>query len=182
MVTIVPATIEDCPVVQNMWLYYIYDMGRECGFNEGWECPTDISFKPDDLTPYFTEPTKKAYLIKVNNQIAGFILLNKIGTLPQTEWNMGEFYIVGKFQGKGIGRNAAHQIWDKHPGLWEVSVIPENKSAHAFWRSTISQFTGGIYHEEVKLKDVRFGRYKAKRVIFSFDSKKKDKGIKTPVL
>ena len=63
---------------------------------------------------------------------------------------MGEFFILAKFQGIGIGSRAALEIWQTHPGLWEVSIIPENKPALAFWRKTISTFTAGFYTEELK--------------------------------
>ena len=81
---------------------------------------------------------------------------------------MGEFFILAKFQGKGIGRAVAHQIWHMHPGTWEVSVIPENKTALTFWRNAISIFTGGKYFEEMKTVD--HDEHQPKRYILTFDT------------
>ena len=169
-----PATITDYPFIQHMWLFYIYDMGRECGFNKGWECPANPSFVPDDITSYFNDSARRAYLIKVGDEPAGFVLLNQAGTLPDTQWNMGEFFILAKFQGKGIGTEIAHQLWKIHPGRWEVSVIPENKSALIFWRKVVSKFTGSCYVEAIN--DVDYDQNQPKRYVLSFDTKKLQRG------
>lgn len=169
---IIPATIIDYPIIENMWHFYIYDMGRYCGLNEGWEDPINLSFIPDDLTNYFVDEDRKAFLVKVGNELAGFVLLNKKGRLSDTQWNMGEFFIIAQYQNKGIGEQVVHQIWSMYQGLWEVSVIPENTSALAFWRKAISKFTDGQYLEEVKIVDCR--DQKASRYILSFNTSKSE--------
>jgi predicted acetyltransferase len=169
---IIPATISDHPIIQNLWRFYIYDMGRYCEFNEGWEDPTDLSFTSDDLTVYFSDKTRKAFLIKVGSELAGFVLLNKVGSLADTQWNMAEFFIIAKFQGKVIGQQVAHQIWEEYQGFWEVSVIPENKSALPFWRKVISIFIKGQYLEEIKV--VTFYGPEVQRYILSFNTVKDD--------
>jgi predicted acetyltransferase len=78
------------------------------------------------------------------------------------------FFFLKKFQSKGVGREVAHQIWDMHQGIWEVSVIPENKPAHAFWQKIISAYTSGHYVEEIK--DVDYDAHQPKRIVFTFDS------------
>lgn len=53
---IIKAKANDYPIIQHMWPFYIYDMGRYCGFNPGWECPASPGFVPDDLSSYFVSP------------------------------------------------------------------------------------------------------------------------------
>ncbi len=153
-----------------MWPFYIYDMGRYCGFDQGWEDPTDLSFVADDLTHYFRDKTRKALLITVGNEHAGFVLLNKVSIRSGTQWNMGEFFISAKFQGKGIGQRVAHQIWKEYSGLWEVSIIPANKRALYFWRRAVSNFTNDQYIEEIKTIDCC--GHDALRYILSFNTVK----------
>lgn len=167
---IIPATIEDYPIIQNMARFYVYNLSRDCGFiSEDWVLPADGLYESFDFKPYFQDPTRKAYLIKVKDELAGFVLLNCATTSPDTEWNMGEFFILAKFQRKGIGKKVANRIWEIHPGLWEVSILPENKRALAFWRKIISDLTDGKYSEE--MKDVDFDVHRPKRCILSFDTK-----------
>jgi predicted acetyltransferase len=149
-VEILPATLNDYPVIQNMARFYVYDLSRECGFiSEDWACPSNGLYESFDFKDYFEDPSKRAYLIKIRDELAGFALLNQEGIAPETDWNMGEFFILAKFQGKGVAQYVAHQLWNMHPGLWEVSVIPENKKALGFWRKTVSQLNRSDYLEEV---------------------------------
>ena len=150
---LIKATLADYPLIENMWRFYVYDMGRYCGFNEGWECPADLSFVPDDLTSYFVDQTRKAFLVKVGGELAGFVLLNKVSTKPEIDWNMGEFFILGKYQGKGIGEQVAVQIFEKFPGVWEVTVTPENVGALKFWRKIITVYSDNAFSEDRKIVD-----------------------------
>ena len=172
---LIPATIKDLPLIQRLWLFYVYDMERYCGFNKGWESPIDPSFIPDDLIPYFVDPTKKAFLIKINTELAGFVLLNQSGLLPTTKWRIDDFFISAKFQGKGIGRQVAHHLWNTYPGCWELSVIPENKNALTFWRHVVSTFTNGIYLEEIHTTGL--DQQQKRRCILSFNSEIQTQGL-----
>ncbi len=168
-VHLLPATLADYPTIQNMARFYVYDMSRECGFiSADWAIPTDGLYESFNFKNYFGDPTRKAFLVKVGEELAGFVLLNQIGTEPKTNWNMGEFFILAKFQHKGIGKQVAHEIWDMHPGNWEVSVLPENKSALSFWRRTIGAYTDG--HYMCATKQITFDGQQPQRTIFAFDT------------
>jgi predicted acetyltransferase len=169
MVKLTKATIDDYPTIQNMARFYVYDMSRYCGFiSDEWEFPKNGLYESHDFKKYFIDKTREAFLVKIEDELAGFVLLNKTGALPDTEWNMGEFFIIAKFQGKGIAREIANQIWKTHPGKWEVSVIPENERALIFWRKTINHFTEGNYQEAIK--DIDYDKSQPKRYILSFDA------------
>mgnify|MGYP002712455112 CR=1 FL=1 len=71
--------------------------------------PQDGLYAANDYKKYFIEADRKAYLIKVNNEIAGFVLLNKIGTTNKLDWNMAQFFILARFQNKGIGKQVAQK-------------------------------------------------------------------------
>jgi predicted acetyltransferase len=139
---LIKATIVDYPIIQHTWLFYIYELGRYCGSINGWEYPVNLDFIPDDLTSYFTSPNQ-AFLIKIKNELAGFILLNKTGAQLNIDWNMAEFFILAQFQERGIGQSITHKLWKTHAGYWEVSIIPENRPALAFWQKTISALIKG---------------------------------------
>ncbi|MCC8467477.1 MAG: hypothetical protein LN589_01920 [Rickettsia endosymbiont of Eriopis connexa] len=55
--------------------------------------PQDGLYEAVDYKKYFKEADRKAYLIKVQQEIAGFVLLNKVGTHDKIDWNMAEFFI-----------------------------------------------------------------------------------------
>ncbi|MCZ6925162.1 MAG: hypothetical protein O7D30_07525 [Rickettsia endosymbiont of Ixodes persulcatus] len=63
--------------------FYIYDISRYCGFTSDeydWALPQDGLYEAVDYKKYFTETDQKVYLVKVNEEMAGFVLLNKVGT------------------------------------------------------------------------------------------------------
>lgn len=169
MPTLQLATLDDYETIQNMARFYAYDMSRECGFiADEWAFPKNGLYESHDFKKYFIDATRKAYFVKIEDELAGFVLLNKAGEYIDTEWNMGEFFIVAKYQNKGIGKQVAELIWKLHAGKWEVSVIPENKKSLHFWRKIVSDFTKNKYTEE--MKDVIYDKFQPKRYILRFSA------------
>lgn len=170
MPNIIPATLIDYPTIQNMARFYVYEMSRYCGLTStDWACPEDGLYESFDFKSYFIDPTREAFLIKVDKELAGFCLLNKAGVSQDTTWNMGEFFILARFQRRSFGSLVTHQIFKSHPGQWEVRIIPENQAALRFWRKTVGNFTNGNYIEEIKMIDSVHGQNK--RFILTFEAK-----------
>jgi predicted acetyltransferase/RimJ/RimL family protein N-acetyltransferase len=168
-VSIIQATIDDYPCIQNMARFYVYDLSRECGsISSDWAIPENGLYESFDFKNYFEEPSRKAYLVKVYDEIAGFVLLNQATEDATNTWNMGEFFIIAKFQDVDIATRVAKQIWNMHPGMWEVSVIPNNKSALRFWGKSISEFTYGAFNKQIK--EVAYDDKAPRRIIFEFDT------------
>lgn len=138
-------------IIQNLACFYTYDMSRYCGFLPGWETPHDGRFTCFDLSRYWSEPNRYPFLIKVDNELAGFALVHKIGSSNDVDWTIGEFFIIAKFQGKGVGRTAAHKLFKQFPGKWEVMQIPQNTPAIAFWEKVIGEFSGGDLTKSQKI-------------------------------
>jgi predicted acetyltransferase len=149
MVSIIKATLDDYPLIQNMARFYVYDRTAYMG----WECPENGLFECIDFKHYFENPDEKAFLIKVYDEIAGFVLLDKTHLLEPVDWNMGEFFILAKFQGKGIASTVARKIFKEHHGKWSIAVMQENIKAVKFWRKIISDASHGNYREVFKASD-----------------------------
>ncbi len=150
-ITITHATKEHMSVIQNMARFYAYDLSKSCGFYElyDWSFPPNGLYEAIDLSKYWEEPDRYPFIIHVDNELAGFALINKIGHLPLTDWNMGEFFIVGKFQGKGVGRQVAFELFDQFPGQWEVMQMPPNVPAIKFWKKIIAEYSHHQFEESV---------------------------------
>ncbi len=162
---IISATLADYPTIQNIAQFYVYDASRVCGFSVS----ENGLYEPIDYKSYCEEPTKKALLIKIANEITGFALLNQSGLDTKTHWKIDQFFILSKFQGQGVGSRVAYHIWDMHPGIWEVSVIPTNKPALLFWQKTIATYTTGNYSQ--KTTRVTYDEHHPHRILFTFDSR-----------
>lgn len=154
-VRLLPATILDYPAIQNMARFYVYDRTPYMG----WECPESGLFECIDFKHYFENTDEKAFLIHVGNEIAGFVLLDRMNLLEPNHssksegWNMGEFFILAKFQGKGVASTVIREIFKEHPGKWTIAVMPENIKAVKFWRKMIAEATQGDSQEVFKTED-----------------------------
>lgn len=170
------ATIKDYQIIQNMARFYVYDLSKSCGFNSyDWAMPNDGLYESFDFKEYL-EPSssREAYIVKVNHieahdpELGGFVLINKDTISTDNDWNMGEFFIISRFQRHGLGSIVATQIWEKYPGKWEISVIPENIQATNFWEKTIKIYTNRKFLYETKTID--YDEYQPKRIVFSFST------------
>lgn len=150
-ITLVPASKEDKATIQNLGRFYVYEMSRYCGFLPSWETPSNGLFECIDLSSYCEKPGRYAFLVKVDDELVGFVLINKVGSTPDVDWNIGEFFIVSKFQGKGVGRYVAEQVFNQFPGTWETSQIPENKAAIEFWDRVVSRYSNGQFEKTLKI-------------------------------
>lgn len=150
-IVLVSVGMEDKAILQNLGRFYVYEMSKYCGFLPGWEIPWNGLFECIDLSSYCEKPDRHAFLVKVDDEVAGFVLINKVGSTPDVDWNMGEFFIVSKFQGKGVGSYVAGQIFNQFPGIWEISQISENRAAIQFWDKVVSRCSGGNFEKAVKI-------------------------------
>jgi predicted acetyltransferase len=151
---LIPATLADYPMIQNMARFYVYDISRDCGLHyPGWEIPADGLYECRDFKEYFDDPINKVFLVKVGDEVAGFVMIDKIEILPDIDFNMGQFFILAKFQRTGLASRVAHQVFNTFQGAWSVGVIPENKRALNFWRKCIREYTNGVYAEKLYTKE-----------------------------
>ncbi|MBX9977872.1 MAG: hypothetical protein K2X98_06500 [Alphaproteobacteria bacterium] len=103
-ITLTQATLTDFPTVEKMVPFYIYDVSRYCGWPfEGKEEGENIGYHHqrllDNVRRYFNEAGRYPFLIKVDGELAGFVLIKKGCWTPNIDWYIGEFFILARFQG-----------------------------------------------------------------------------------
>jgi predicted acetyltransferase len=142
-IEIIEAGSELKAVVLNLALYYIHDFTEFIGFR----CPDSGLFHTSCWEKYWSEPNRWAFLIRCDGEPAGFALVGPDGSQKDTQFDMGEFFIMRKFRKRGLGQEAAVNIFDRFRGRWEVRVVVQNKPALDFWRKVIDRYTGGRRQE-----------------------------------
>ena len=74
---------------------------------------------------YWNTEGRYQYLIRVNGNIAGFILVEacaEYNELPNT-YNIQAFLVLQKYRRHGVGKAAAMSVFDKHKGnCWQLSL------------------------------------------------------------
>ncbi|MDR0909719.1 MAG: GNAT family N-acetyltransferase [Spirochaetaceae bacterium] len=114
----------------------------------------------DWLDCYWTEENRWAYFIRVNNQLAGFMMINDYQETPllDTDYAMAEFFVMYKFRRMGAGKYAAKYAFDKYKGKWQLKRHPKNRGSVYFWNKIIEEYTNGKYelmknNENAKYED-----------------------------
>ncbi|HEY2154099.1 MAG TPA: GNAT family N-acetyltransferase [Isosphaeraceae bacterium] len=135
----------DAPTIANLLQLYLHDFTEF----DGHDADDSGRFAYDDLAPYWTEPDRRAFLIRADGRLAGFVLVDREAPLsgPGACWSIAEFFVMRKYRRRGIGARAAAEVFRRLPGRWEVSQIAANTPAQVFWRAAIARCTGGRYTE-----------------------------------
>ncbi|CDZ76612.1 anhydro-N-acetylmuramic acid kinase [Legionella massiliensis] len=146
-IKLTPATLKDYVTIQNLARFYVYDMSEYLGSEEGWEIPEDGLYECIDFKKYWEDKHSFPFIVRYENEIAGFAIVDKKGSEAEVDFNMAQFFIARKFKNKGIGRYVAEQCFKKYPGEWEVMVMPGNQGAYRFWRSIIKDYSKNDFIE-----------------------------------
>ena len=147
-ISLVPAMAEQAPIVANLLELYAHDFSQFHNLEIG----EDGRFGYPSLALYWSDPDRHPFLIRMDDKLAGLALVkNGSGVLDNLGnssdgpvWDMAEFFILRGFRRRGIGTQAAHEVWRRFPGAWEVRVMKTNVSARLFWAEAISKFVGQL--------------------------------------
>jgi predicted acetyltransferase len=139
-------SLDQKPVLERLMELYLHDFSE---FDQG-DIGPDGLYGYDYLDSYWTESDRHAFIVYVNDQIAGFLLVNKIVILDKNigAFSIAEFFIMRKHRRKGIGRQTAILIFNRFPGRCEISQEAANKPSQILWKNVINEYTGGKFSEE----------------------------------
>jgi predicted acetyltransferase len=131
---------EQEPILANLLELYIHDFSEFVPV----ELQADGRFGYPNLSLYWADPDRHPFLIRVDGQWAGFVLIVNMkaeyGDRPL--WDMAEFFVARGFRRRGIGRVVAHEVWQRYPGRWQVRVMEANAGAGLFWQRAIGEYLG----------------------------------------
>jgi predicted acetyltransferase len=101
----------------------------------------------DYLDCYWYEDNRYPFFIKVDNKLAGFIMVNDYTEIKRNPLNyaISEYFILYKYRRNGIGRYCIKYILDKFKGKWQLKYHPKNEISKKFWIKTIDEYTKGKY-------------------------------------
>lgn len=160
---IIPATLEQAPILQNLLELYSHDFSEFQELSLG----ADGRFGFKSLPLYWSEPGRYPFLVRMDGKWAGLVFVKRGSEVSGREaiWDMAQFFIVRAYRRRGVGTQTAHEIFKRFPGLWEVRVIPSNVPACRFWARAISSFTDGAIHPARVKKGTKLWE------LYSFQSK-----------
>jgi predicted acetyltransferase len=123
-------------VLANLLQFYRYDFS----VTRGYELTPHGTFVCRYLDNYFTEDGRDACFITVGGQLAGFTMTRR---LEDGAREVAEFFVVRRYRRHGVGRDAARQMFRRHPGEWLLAFDHDNFEAARFWPSVVAAIADG---------------------------------------
>lgn len=133
------ASEDDQRTFCNLWEFYLYDLSE---FDPKFEVDEYGQYS-DAPIHYWKDPHLSPFLIYVDEVPSGFVLVNQSGDRNR----IGQFFVMRKYRGRGVGESASILSFDRFPGNWIVGVTSSNLAAQSFWRRVISRYTSGNFEE-----------------------------------
>lgn len=133
-----PASRHDEPVLQRLLELYSHELSDVADLPIG---PDGLyGYRP--LPKYWTEPERHPYLLRVDDELAGFVLVRQGSEVTGATdvWDMAEFFVLRRHRRHGLGVAAAHAAWQRHPGRWEIRVMEHNTAALGFWQRAVETY------------------------------------------
>jgi predicted acetyltransferase len=109
------------------------------------------------LESYFEDKDRFPFFILVDGDIAGFVLVNHFSVVAKEAYSIGEFFVVKKYGGQGVGKTAAINTFNSFPGKWEIRELFSNQPGQAFWRKIIKEYTNNNFQEQILDTDIWHG-------------------------
>lgn len=161
-VEVFPATPDQEPVLANLLELYSHDFSEIVDVKIG----KDGRFGYQPLSLYWKDPHRFPLLVTVDGDLAGFALVCKGSVISGDAgiWDLAEFFIMRGYRRCGAGTTAAHKVWRRFKGRWEVRVTERNHAAREFWKRAVTEFTA------VPAVPTSFERAGKKWHVFSFVS------------
>jgi len=111
----------------------------------------------------WTDEYRRPFIIKVDGEIAGFVLISldvpkeymKLSTAEKTNV-ISDFFIMRKYRRKGVGRYVAYSLFKRFPGTWEIRQTAANQPAYTFWKQVISKYKQNNIYDEKFLQNEKW--------------------------
>lgn len=132
------------PIVQNLSQFYLYEFSK---------CTPAIKLEGNiglydglpDLDGYWDTPNREPFIIRVNRELAGFVLAIK-GTFNSPN-QIGEFFVMKKFCGKGVGRQWPEEFLICFPATGSFMKCGIIIMLKRFGVVIVNSYTDGKYQE-----------------------------------
>jgi predicted acetyltransferase len=148
-VEISAAAFPEKNILRNLMQYYLYEFSQSPESKLGGRGQIQYHY----LDRYWIEPDRFPYLVWVNGGLAGFVLLRRGTYFPehlgkeQRAMLVAEFFVMKDLRRRGVGSQAAKELFSRFPGRWEIAQETSNLAGQAFWRTVINRYCGGEFKE-----------------------------------
>jgi predicted acetyltransferase len=127
---------QDKSVLANLIQLYCYDFSEI----RGYDLTAHGTFVYRYLDHYFTEDSREACFITADGALAGFTMTRRLADGLR---EVSEFFVARRYRRHGVGQTAAHQMFRRHPGPWQLAFDHANYPAAQFWPRVTASIADG---------------------------------------
>ena len=132
---------DEFETLENLMQFYLYDFSEWLPLKLGGHGFFDIQ----DQQEYWRNPGTHPYLIKVGEELAGFVTVDNRTHLSGAEHNNGYQFVSRRFRGQGVATFVVSALLSQHPGQWQIFHLDANQTARRFWARAVANITGGMF-------------------------------------
>lgn len=131
-------------ILNNLYSLYLHDLSK---FTSMIDIEEDGCFQYKGLESFWEIDGISTFFLKLDNNIIGFLsLLERPFLTKDNDFGVNDIFILNKYKGKGMGRQAIEKLFQEKPGKYFVIELVENVPAISFWKKVYS--TLNIQFEE----------------------------------
>jgi len=132
---------DELETLEHLMQFYLYDFSEWLPLKLG----RHGFFAIQDLQEYWRDPATRPYLIKVGDELAGFVTVDDRTHLCGAEHNIGYLFVSRRHRGQGVARFVVSTLLSRLPGQWQIFHIDANQPARLFWSQVITDLTAGAF-------------------------------------
>ncbi|WP_085580028.1 MULTISPECIES: GNAT family N-acetyltransferase [unclassified Pseudomonas] len=140
---------DDHDTLDSLMQFYLHDFSEWLPLKLG-----ENGFYPIGPTlDYWRHPATRAFLIRVDNELAGFISVDGNTHLKGAEHNLGYLFVCRRWRGRGVAQFVVSDLLSRIPGQWQIFHIDANRPAQRFWAGAIPALSSGAFTCEQRVID-----------------------------
>lgn len=151
---------ERIKILERLLQLYLHDISQY--FQMDLDSNTGL-YEYDSLKKYFDNSNNYAYIIKNDNKLAGFMLID---TDDESNFIVQEMFVLNNYKGNNIGKNSISLLLKKYKGNWIIKSLPGSIKAEIFWTKTINELTNS------SCNITHIGKYN--RAVFTFNNEENE--------
>jgi predicted acetyltransferase len=142
-ITVESISRDEKEILRNLTELYEYEFSKEQD--------SDVNdfglYGYKEIDHYWTDENKYPYFIKVNDKLAGFVLIDDYRYIKtiDAQYCIAEFFVMNKYKKLGVGKYAIKIVLDKYKGKWQLGYQSKNEGGKRFWNKVINEYTNGNY-------------------------------------
>jgi len=96
---------------------------------------------------YFVNDSRKAFFIMLDENVAGFIMINPYSYIGEvSDYVLAEFCVIPKYRGRHIAEETFQILCEMYQGKWEIKYSNKNTPAMKLWNKVTASYNP-IFHE-----------------------------------